>query len=125
MRTFGRIVVFLLLITVVWAVGYGIWDAGYDQGVIDGAEATEIVIADRYRGGFFPFGAIFGFFFLFLLFGMMFKFAFGWRRWGRHYKGYSSGEYRSHMEERMSKWHDKAHGRAPREETAEPPSPVS
>lgn len=123
MRVFGRVVVLVLLVALVWAVGYGIWDAGYDRGVLDGAEATEIIVADRDRG-FFPFGAVLGFFFLFLLFGMLFRFAFGGRRWGGHYKGDGPGGYRNHMEERMKRWHDEAHGSGQAGEPAEPPSPV-
>lgn len=122
MRLFGRIAIVVLLVALIGGIGFGVWDAGYDQGLIDGADATtEIVVTERGRG-FSPFGIIFGFFLLLLLF----KFAFGWRRWGAHHKGYGPGGYRVHMEDRMSRWHDEAHRRAPRDDaTAEPPSPVS
>ena len=127
MRVFVRIAVMVLLIALIGGIGYGVWNAGYDQGVIDAADSTtEIVVNRPYDRGFFPFGAIFGFFFLFLLFGLLFKFAFGWRRWGRHYKGGGPGGYRAHMEDRMTRWHDEAHGRSPRRESSDqPPSPVS
>ena len=126
MRVFLRIAVIVLLVGLTVAVGNGIWDAGYDQGVIDAAESTEIIVTQQHRGGFFPFGAMFGFFFLFLFFGMMFKFAFGWRHWGRHHKGSGPDGYRANMEERMSSWHDKAHGNPPSSEApSEPQSPVS
>ncbi len=126
MRVFVRIAAILLLVALAVGVSNGVWDAGYNQGVIDAAESTEIIVTQPYRGGFFPFGAVFGFFFLFLLFGMMFKFAFGWRRWGGHYKRSGPDGYRTHMEERMSRWHDKAHGHSPPSDaTSEPASPVS
>ena len=127
MRVFMRIAVIVLLIAVVGSIGYGIWDAGYDQGLIDAADSTtEIVLRDGNRGGFFPFGAIFGFFFLFLFFGFISKMAFGWRRWGGHYKGSGPGGHRGQMQERMSRWHDEAHGDAPPSDTtSESPSPVS
>ena len=117
MRVFGRIAVVVLLIALIGAVGYGVWNAGYDQGVVDAAESTTEIVVTQQRGGFFPFGAIFGLFFLFLLFGLLFKFAFGWRRWG-HYKSMGPGGYREHMERRMNEWHDEAHGRAPPSEPA-------
>ena len=122
MRVFTRVAVVLLLLAVVGGIGFGIWDAGYDQGIIDGADATtEIVVTERGRG-FSPFGIFFGIFLLLFLF----KFAFGWRRWGGHHKGYGPGGYRGPMEDRMSRWHDDAHGRQPRADAAsEPPSPVS
>ena len=127
MRVFARIAVVVLLVAIVGGIGFGIYDAGYDQGVVDTADSTtEIVVTERYRDGFFPFGAVFGFFFLFLLFGMMFKFAFGWRRWAGHDKCGGRDGYRSHMNDRMSRWHDEAHGRKPRDDTSsEPASPVS
>ena len=107
MRTFGRIAVILLLVAIIGGVGYGVWNSGYDQGVVDAADSTtQIVVREGHRGGFFPFGAIFGFFFLLLIF----KFAFGWRRWGGgQYYGRVPGGYRAHMEDRMSHWHDEAH----------------
>ncbi len=124
MRMFTRTVVIVLLIAFVGVIGYGVWNAGYDQGLIDAADSTTEIIVTQPRGGFFPFGAIFGFFFLFLIFGLFFKFAFGWRRWGRHYEG--SGGYRAHMEERMSRWHDEAHGTSRRSDTpSQPQGPVS
>ena len=125
MRTFGRIVIVLLLVGLVAAVGFGIWNAGYDQGVIDSAESTTDIVVTTDRG-FFPFGAIFGLFFLFLLFGLVFKFAFGWRRWGGHYKAMGPGGYREQMERRMTEWHEQAHGRAPpSDEPTAPAGPVS
>ena len=123
MRGFVRIAVVILLVAVIGGIGYGVWNAGYDQGLIDAADSTtEIVVRDGYRGGFFPFGAIFGIFFLLLLF----KFAFGWRRWGAHYKGSGPGGYREHMGDRMSQWHDEAHGKStPRDTSSQAQGPVS
>ena len=124
MRVFMRIAFLVLLISLVGAVGYGVWNAGYDQGLIDAADATTEIVVTQPRSGFFPFGAIFGFFLLFLLFGMMAKFAFGCRRWRDHHRG-GPGRYRDHMQDRMSRWHDEAHGRTVDSDTSPPPSPVS
>ncbi len=121
MRVFTRVAVVVLILAVIGGIGFGIWDAGYDRGLVDDADATEIVVQER--RGFSPFGLLFGLFlFIFIL-----KFAFGWRYWRGGYKGYGPGGYRAHMEERMSRWHDEAHGRSPREDAPAdpPPSPVS
>ena len=67
MRVVARIAAHLLLVALAVGVGNGVWDAGYNQGVMDAAESTVIIVTQPYRGGFFPFGAVFGFFFLFLL----------------------------------------------------------
>jgi hypothetical protein len=122
-----RLAAIVILIAVVASIGYGVWDAGYDRGLIDAADSTtEIVVTERYRGGFFPFGAIFGFFFLFLFLGFLSRIAFGGRRWGCRPRGSGPDGYKSHMDERMSRWHDQAHGNAPPADSASPPpSPVS
>jgi hypothetical protein len=54
MRVFMRPAVIVLLIAVVGGIGYGVWDAGYERGLIEAADSTaEIVVTQPYRGGFF------------------------------------------------------------------------
>ena len=117
MRVFGRVLVVVLLLGAVGAIGFGVWNAGYQQGLVETVETTAdvVVTAPFYPGyyGFGVFGLIFKVFFLFLLFGFLFKFMFGWRYWRRHHAGGENDHYRSKMEDRMTRWHDEAHGRAP------------
>ena len=119
MRVFGRFVLFILLLGAIGAVGYGVWNAGYQQGLLETVGSTaDVVVAPYYPGiwGFGVFGLFFKILFLFLLFGLVAKLFFGRRYWRRHYNGEGHEQYRSRMEERMTKWHDEAHGRTPRSE---------
>ena len=122
MRVFGRVVLVLLLIGTLGAIGFGVWNSGYQQGLVETVETTTdvVVTAPYYPGlyGFGVFGLMFKIFFAFLFFGLIFKFLFGWRYWrGHHYgpdDGPGRGHYRSTMEDRMTRWHDEAHGSLPR-----------
>lgn len=126
MRTIMRVAAVVLVIALAGAIGYGVWNAGYEQGLVEATDATTEIVVTQSRGGFFPFGAIFGFFFLFFLFGLIFKFAFGWRRWGGHYRGAGPSRYSTHMGERLTQWHDEAHGKSPPTKvTSDPQGPVS
>ena len=118
MRVFGRVLAVLLLLGALGALGWGIWNAGYQQGLVETVETTtDVVVTAPYYPGFFygfgAFGLIFKIFFAVLLFGLLFKFLFGWRYWRGHYKGEGGEGYRSHMEDRMKRWHDEQHGRRP------------
>jgi hypothetical protein len=117
MRVFGRALLVVLLAGAIGGVGFGVWNAGYQQGLVETVETTTdiVVTAPYYPGyyGFGVFGLIFKVFFVFLAFGLLFKFMFGRRYW-RHYSGQGHDHYRSKMEDRMTKWHDEAHGRTPR-----------
>ncbi len=112
MRTFGRVFVSLLLIGAIGALGYGVWNAGYQQGLVEtvGATADVVVTAPYYPGyyGFGVFGLMFKIFFAFILFGLLFKVLFGRRHW-RHYGMDGPDHYRSKMESRMTRWHEEAH----------------
>ena len=117
MRVFGRVLAVLLLLGAIGAIGYGVWDAGYQRGLVEtvGTTADVVVTTPYYPGyyGFGVFGLMFKVFFAFLLFGLLFKLLFGRRHWRGYYKGAGPDSYRSHMEERLSRWHDEAHGRRP------------
>ncbi len=116
MRGFGRVLLVVLLLGAIGAIGFGVWDAGYQRGLVETVETTAdvVVAAPFYPGyyGFGVFGLIFKVFFAFLLFSFLFKIMFGRRYWRRD-AGNGHGNYRSSMEDRMAKWHDEAHGRAP------------
>jgi len=125
----GTILATILILGAVGAVGYGVWNNGYNQGAIAAAESTtEVVVATPgYTGfaGYGFFGLFFGIFFLFLLFGLISKLIFGrryWRggpgAWGKGWHGpQGHEEYRSSMEQRLTDWHEEAHGRPPTSDT--------
>lgn len=117
MRVFGGVLAVLLLIGALGALGFGIWNSGYQQGLVETVDATaEVVVATPYYpayNGFGAFGLIFKVFFMFLLFGLVFKIFLGRRYWRGHYRGEDHDHYRSRMEDRMERWHDDAHGRTP------------
>lgn len=123
MRVFGRVLLVLLLIGTLGAIGYGVWNAGYQQGLVETVETTAdvVVTAPYYPGlyGFGVFGLIFKLFFVFLFFGLIFKFFFGRRYWREHHGGPGHDNYRSMMEDRMSRWHDQAHGSPPRSDPSD------
>ncbi|MEA1903216.1 MAG: hypothetical protein U9N56_06795 [Actinomycetota bacterium] len=114
MRTFGRILIVVLLLGAIGGIGYGVWNSGYQQGLMETVETTAdvVVTAPYYPGyyGFGVFGLMFKIFFAFILFGLLFKIFFGRRYWC-HHTGEAHDHYRSRMESRMSRWHDEAHGR--------------
>lgn len=127
MRVFGRVLAVVLLLGVIGAVGFGIWNSGYQQGLVETVDATtEVVVATPYYPGYYGFGVfglIFKIFFAFLFFGLIFKFLFGWRHWRRYQSGPGAGpgpdHYRSTMEKRMKRWHDEAHGAPPAADSQE------
>jgi hypothetical protein len=40
MRVFGRVLMVVLLLGAIGAVGYGVWNAGYQQGLVETVETT-------------------------------------------------------------------------------------
>jgi len=121
MRVFGRVLAVVLLLGVIGALGFGLWNSGYQQGLVETVDATtEVVVTTPYYPGYYGFGVfglIFKIFFAFLFFGLIFKFLFGWRHWRGYQNGPGAGprhdHYRSTMEDRMKRWHDEAHGTPP------------
>lgn len=114
----GSVIGFILLLALLGFGGWAVWNAGYQQGVIEAAETTtDVVVRGPYYPGFFGFG-FFGIFLAFLLFALIAKAFFGRRYW-RYGPGKWSGhdEYRGRMEEKMTEWHDEEHGKTPRPDT--------
>ena len=112
----GSVIGFILFLALLGFGGWAVWNAGYNQGLIEAAETTtEVVVRGPYYPGF-GFG-IFGILFAFLLFGFIFKLFFARRYWRRGPGAWSHDDYRNRMEQRMTEWHDEAHGRTPRPDT--------
>ncbi len=115
----GSLFLAILALGALVAAGFGVYQLGYDQGLVDnGAEVVR-----TYPGwvGFGLFGLFFKLLFLFLIIGFISKIFFR-RRWRRDpdhphpgpggwYPGPGKG-----MEHRLADWHDRAHGREPPEE---------
>ena len=98
-------------------IGYQVYQAGYRAGLVEsGAE----VVVRGFDGGFFPFFPLFGILFFFLFIGFIARFAFG-RPWRGPYRDWYPEEG-SHMDRRLSDWHERAHepeGSAYRSESEE------
>jgi hypothetical protein len=105
----------LLAVTVIGGISCGIYQAGFDQGQI--AAGSDLVDNQRAVGPFIDGGIaiVFKAVFAFLLIGFFAK-MFAFRRFA-HY-GHQGDwnerreEVRSRMEERLTEWHEKAHGDA-------------
>lgn len=102
----GAFVVTILALAGLGIGAYSLYQAGYNQGLLE--TATDVVVPAY---GFYPpFGLFFGLIFLFVLFGVIGRFFFGrpWRggppHWARGWDGEGSP-----MEKRLSDWHEKAH----------------
>lgn len=120
----GTVLITILVLGALGAIGFGLWQIGYQQGLVEtGAEVVNQT-AREIRAGWGPgwgLGAFgfFGFFFkilLFvLLFGLIARLFFGPRRWGPGpYWGRDWHEGQtSPMEQRMTEWHEKAHRNEP------------
>ena len=133
MRGVFQFIALLLLIGLIAAVGIGIYNAGVSAGIaadigsaIASGEPVPIgVYPGPYVGqpwgyGFGFSGILFGIFLLFLFFGLL-RAAFGWGRWGRHYRGgYGGwgahkrwGEHHGGPEDYLDAWHRERHAEPP------------
>lgn len=109
---------FLLVALFMGVVGVVAFNAGVSSGAAEAAIAEGATVVYQPRG-FSPFGAIFGFFFLLLIFGFVMK-AFMWRRmpvgpggWGGRHGNHGSWDH-DDVPERfrpmLEGWHRRAHG---------------
>lgn len=107
----GSVLATVLVLTGLGAVGYAVYQAGYQQGLAE--NAAEVVV----RGGpfFFP-GLFFGLIFLLFLFGFAGRMFF-WTRWRGGYHGPRAWDHEpgSPMEKRLQEWHRQAHEGRPRD----------
>jgi hypothetical protein len=98
MRRLPSLFLTFVLIAAGVAIGATAYNAGYDHGLDQAANATQVVRYVGPRFGFFPFG--------FLLFPLLFFAFFGLagrgrrRRWDRHERG---------GRERFEEWHRREH----------------
>jgi hypothetical protein len=117
----GTVLITILILGALGAIGFGLYQIGFEQGLVESGE----VAANRIRpvvhdgwwgpgwgfGGFGVFGLFFRILFFFLIIGLVARLFFGprWGRgpyWGRDWQyGHTSP-----MEERLGEWHDRAHG---------------
>jgi hypothetical protein len=119
-RVWVSVLLTVLVIGVVAAIGYGVYQIGFNQGVAATAGETTTVVREvghhGYGWGFFPFGFIFPLFFFFLIFGLIGR-AFWWGPWRGGWRGpYRGGPYGGgegdvppHIEKRLQTWHEEAH----------------
>jgi hypothetical protein len=120
----GTVLITLLAVGALGAIGFGLWQMGYQRGLVEtGAE----VIVNTGRavqgwwgpgwgfGGFGFFGLFFKVLLFFLLFGLIARLFFGPRRWGGPgpYWARDWHEDQGPPEQRMTEWHDRAHGSQP------------
>jgi hypothetical protein len=116
-NVFGVILATVLVLGALGAAGFGVYQLGYHEGLVE--TGTHVVVNGP---GFYPgwwglgvFGIFFRFLFLFLVIGLIARLFFGRRRWG-----WGPGPYRGHdshdspgspMEHRLNEWHARVHDR--------------
>lgn len=123
-KTIGTVVITILVVGALGAIGFGLYQTGLQQGMVE--NGADIIVnrgRDGFRGGWWGpgWGAGFGVFglilkvlFFFLIFGLLARLFFGPRRWdGPYWAGRWEEGHTPAMEERLSQWHDKAHGDGP------------
>jgi len=117
----GTILITILALGALGAVGFGLFQMGYERGLVETGE----VVVNRIRpvlqdgwwgpgwgfGGFGIFGLFFRILFFFLIIGLIARLFFG-PRWGRG-PYWGSGDWQqghtTPMEQRLGEWHDQAH----------------
>ena len=114
----------VLVLGALGAIGFGIYQIGYTSGLAE--TGTEVVVNSPGPGfvhgwwgwgpgiGFGFFGIFFKILFFFLIFGLIARLIFGPRRWGWGPGPYWGGPWhddqRSAMDQRLTDWHERAHG---------------
>lgn len=126
MRAFGAIVLTILVLGGLGAIGYEIFQNGYQQGLVENAEVLAPAAGVVYYPGWYGFG-FFGLFFkllfLFLIIGFFSRMFFWRRRWGSHARwagrDWSGPEHghESPMGHKFSEWHEHQHSREKRPDT--------
>lgn len=112
-NTFIIIILSLVGLAGLAAVGYGVFQIGYEQGLVEtGAEVVRTVGPAGFPGwgggGFWVVGIFFRVLFLILILTLISRVAFGWRRWGG--PPWARGMSDDHpMHRRLEDWHSKAH----------------
>jgi hypothetical protein len=120
-------VITVLVLGALGAIGYGLWQTGYQQGLVEnGAEIVVpgpgVGVGPYWHGGWgWGFFGIFRILFLILIIGLIARFFFGPRHWGWGPGPYRYGPWddRQAVDERLSEWHRQAHDENPPEGPAE------
>ncbi|HWL48765.1 MAG TPA: hypothetical protein VNT92_02730 [Acidimicrobiia bacterium] len=121
----GTVLITLLIVGALGAIGFGLWQMGYQRGLVEtGTEVVTRTVNGIHGwwgpgfgfGGFGFFGLFFKVLLFFLLFGLIARLFFGPRRWGGPGpywgRGWHEGQG-SPVEQHMTEWHDRAHGNPP------------
>lgn len=126
-RTAWSIFATVVLVGIVGALGYGVFQAGYRQGIAASAEGVAPVVYYPGGWGFGGFGLLFGVLFLFLIFGFISRMLFWRRRWSGAQRGVgpsrwseerwsdSDHEHRHPMGSKFERWHERMHETESRE----------
>jgi hypothetical protein len=120
----GTVLITLLIVGALGAIGFGLWQMGYQRGLVEtGAEVVTRTVNGIHGwwgpgwglAGFGFFGLFFKVLLFFLLFGLIARVFFGPRRWGGPgpYWGQDWHEGQGSPEQRMTEWHDRAHDNLP------------
>ena len=115
----GTVLITLLVVGALGAIGFGLWQMGFQQGVVENGAQVVVDTAHRVRGwwgpgwgiGFEFFGLFFKILFVILLIGLVSRLFFGPRRWGPgpHWgHGWHDGETPP-MDRHLEEWHERAH----------------
>lgn len=127
----GTVLVTILILGALGAIGFGLYQIGYQQGLVETGEVVVNRIGSGPHhgwwgpgwgfGGFAFFGIFFKILLLFLIFGLVARLFFG-PRWGRGpYWGQDWQDgHTSPMEQRLGEWHDRAHGETGTREEPDP-----
>ncbi|MDH3191016.1 MAG: hypothetical protein OEM39_10370 [Acidimicrobiia bacterium] len=123
MRTWGSVLGTILLLGLIGGLGYSIFQSGYRQGLVEGADGASQVVYYPGGGGFGVFGLFFGVLFLFMIFGFISRLLFWRRRWDGSRPGVGpsrwSGETRGEwgnghpMAHKFEQWHERMHAPEP------------
>jgi hypothetical protein len=117
----GTVLITLLIVGALGAIGFGVWQMGYQRGLVETGAEVVVNTGRAMQGwwgpgwgiGFGFFGIFFKILLFFLLFGLIARLFFGPRRWGPYWgRDWHDGQG-SPMDQHMTEWHDRAHGNAP------------
>lgn len=115
-RLFGGILATILLLGALGAIGYSIFQTGYQQGLVENADVVTPAAGVVYYPGWWGlglFGILFKVLFLFLIIGFVSRLFFWRRRWGgpRRFSdaGWTGPHHEGPMGSKFAEWHQKMH----------------
>jgi hypothetical protein len=105
------VVLFVALLGVGTAIGWRLYDIGYNHGLAHNGTATVVLRDSGFHGGFFPFGIFFIPLFFFLFFGLC-RLIFWRGMWGGGYgpRRFDDGQpFSQERRDRFAEWHRRQH----------------